>query len=258
MSEYQNRMATVAERNAATSAQRVKLAAGSGADGETVAYWVRQIKNDPTQWNMLANNKPLQQAVQKGLAGSGTDLNKLTSQSRAMAETAKEILPHLTTIEQEAAELDKLGLMGPIAGRWREFAAKKIGAGVLAGGNGTNAQKIGKFQTDVGLMMTAVARAHGGARGGGSPAMLEHMKDIMDAHGKDLPTFLGNLQATREWMQGYADMVPGQPPASSPPSRTSATQGVSVSSPSGRSYSFPDQAAADRFVADAKAKGLWK
>lgn len=34
--------------------------------------------------------------------------------------------------------------------------------------------------------------------------------------------------------------------------------GVSVMSPSGKSYPFPDQASADRFVADAKAKGLWK
>ncbi len=35
--------------------------------------------------------------------------------------------------------------------------------------------------------------------------------------------------------------------------------GVSVSLPSGsKTYTFPDQAAADRFVADAKAKGLWK
>lgn len=34
--------------------------------------------------------------------------------------------------------------------------------------------------------------------------------------------------------------------------------GVSVSAPSGKAYTFPTQAAADRFVADAKAKGLWK
>lgn len=34
--------------------------------------------------------------------------------------------------------------------------------------------------------------------------------------------------------------------------------GVSVTSPSGKAYPFPDQASADRFVSDAKAKGLWK
>ncbi len=37
-----------------------------------------------------------------------------------------------------------------------------------------------------------------------------------------------------------------------------AAQGVTVTSPSGKSYTAQDQAAADRFVADAKAKGLWK
>lgn len=206
---------TVAEadkaiEDAATERRQMRVAAASqpkAADADTVDYWVKQIQNDPTQWNMLNSNKPLQQAVQAGLAKAGTDLNKLTSQSRVMSETAKEILPHIGNVEAEAAQLDKLGLIGPIGGRWRDFVAGRIGAGELAGGNAENAKLIGKFKTDVGLLMTAVARAHGGARGGGSPAMLEHMKELMDAAGKDLPTFQGNLAGVRDWMQGYADMT---------------------------------------------------
>jgi len=192
--------------------KRIELSGGSGADPETVAFWVRQIQSDPTQWNMLANNKPLQQAVQGGLAKAGADLNKLTAQGRAMKETAQEILPQIEKIEAEAKSLDQKGLMGPLRGRWRDFATRKIGAESLVGG-GENGKAVGKFQTDLGLLMTAVARAHGGARGGGSPAMLEHMRDILDAHGKDLDIFLGNLAATREWMQGYAEMGGAKPPS---------------------------------------------
>lgn len=40
--------------------------------------------------------------------------------------------------------------------------------------------------------------------------------------------------------------------------KTPSDSGVTVTSPSGKSYTLKDQAAADAFVADAKTKGLWK
>src|SRR6185312_6932875 len=76
------------------------------------------------------------------------------------------------------------------------------------------AQLIGKFATDVGLLETATARAHGGARGGGSPQMLAHFESIMDPGGKPLTVFLGNLQGVHDWMQGYSTMA--QPTQSGP------------------------------------------
>ncbi len=193
---------------AANAAERLKVSAGSGVDADTVTYWVRQVQNDPTQWSMLSNNKPLQQAVQKGLSTAGTDLDKITAQSRGMAEIAKEILPSIARVKQEAAELDQAGLMGPLSGRWRDLAANRIGAQQMFNSPDV-ARKVGKFITDIGLLETAAARAHGGARGGGSPTMLEHMELLMGPGGKDLPIFLGNLDAVGQWMQGYADMVPG-------------------------------------------------
>src|SRR5262245_37393649 len=177
--------------------------AGPKPEKTTVDYWTEAIQHDPSMWNMLANNKPLQQAVQASLATKGVSLNKITAQTRGQMETAKEILPHISTIRREAQELDQLGLMGPIGSRWRDLVLGKVGASELVGG-GANGRKAAKFMTDVGLLMTAVARAHGGARGGGSPMMLEHMQHIMGAHGKDLQMFLGNLDSAREWMQGYA------------------------------------------------------
>ena len=96
--------------------------------------------------------------------------------------------------------------MGPLGSRWRDFISGTLKANELATDPQT-ARLIGQFQTDVGLLRTATARAHGGARGGGSPQMLEHMKEIISATG-DLPTFLGNLDALNGWMQDYANMVP--------------------------------------------------
>jgi hypothetical protein len=184
-----------------------QLVAAAPVDPDNVAYWVKQVQNDPTQWSMLANNKPLQQAVQAGLAKAGVDLSKITSQSRAMAETAKELLPHIDRVRDEAKAIDQMGLMGPIRGRWRDLASGKLSAEQMFGST-DKARAVGKFLTDVGLLETGAARAHGGARGGGSPMMLQHMESIMGAGTKDLPTFLGNLDAVSEWMQGYANMVP--------------------------------------------------
>lgn len=142
--------------------------------------------------------------------------NPLTTQGQAMKETAQEMLPAIQAVKDEAAELDQLGLLGPIRGRWADIAANKIGASDLIPGGGPNARKLGKFLTDVGLLETGVARVHGGARGGGSPMMLEHMKAIMDAHGKDLDIFLGNLDSAQEWMGRYATMGGASPVASAP------------------------------------------
>ncbi len=205
------------QQRVALEAKRLALSGGAGSavDPESVAYWVRQVKNDPTVLSQLTGNKPLKQAVENALPKDGGNLDKLSAQSKAMKEIAGEILPHITKIKEEAKDINALGLMGPIRGRWRDFATQKVGAQELVGG-GENARKVGKFQTDIGLLMTAVARAHGGARGGGSPAMLEHMKDIMDAHGKDLDVFLGNLDSAKDWMQGYSTMGESNTPLATP------------------------------------------
>lgn len=130
--------------------------------------------------------------------------HQMTPQLRQMSETANDILPQMKRIQETAEKLDQLGFMGPLAGRWRDFVTKKIGAGELAGGNAENARLLGKFQSQIGLLTTAVARAHGGARAGGSIQMVEHLKEIMNPEGKDLPTFLGALSGVQDWMEQYA------------------------------------------------------
>jgi hypothetical protein len=131
--------------------------------------------------------------------------DKETAQTMQMAETARDIIPHISTVRSEADQLNKLGLLGPIQGRFRDFVAGKIGAGQLAGGNPEAARLIGKFQADMGLLQTAVARAHAGARGAGNVTLLKHMESIMPGGVADLPTFLGSMDAVEGWMQTYAE-----------------------------------------------------
>lgn len=168
---------------------------------------VDAIMSNPEVLNRMppTDQKRLIPALQeKGFTAWG----KIDQQTRAMASMAREILPNIKRIREEAAAIDAAGLMGPVGSRWREFVTGTLHANELATDTET-ARLLGKFQTDIGLLRTATARAHGGARGGGSPQMLQHMKEIIGAQG-DLPSFLGNMDALDSWMQDYAEMVPMQ------------------------------------------------
>jgi hypothetical protein len=67
--------------------------------------------------------------------------------------------------------------------------------------------------TDNGLLVSGIAKAHGGARAGGSIQMIAQLEKLLAAANKDLPTFLGNLQGARDFMQTYADMGEQAPSA---------------------------------------------
>lgn len=117
---------------------------------------------------------------------------------------AVNVLSHVNDIESEAQQIDKLGLMGPVGGRWADFMAGTIGAGELAAGDPDKARLLGKFRTDVGLLKSGMAMVHGGARGGGSTGMAGRMDMLMNAKTMDLPLFLGSTDAFKGWLQQYA------------------------------------------------------
>jgi hypothetical protein len=159
------------------------------------------------------NGNPIMRVVPKVAGTEFTKPDKETAQTLQMAETARDILPNLARVRQEADALDKAGLFGPGGSRFREFVAGKVGAGQLAGGNAENARLIGQFRADMGLLQTAVARAHAGARGAGNVTLLQHMESIMPGNSADLPTFLGSLDGVGSWMQTYAEHGPHKPGA---------------------------------------------
>lgn len=180
---------------------------------EVVQYWAKQLKND---FGILpaikALPKDVQGEVMAQFAKNGGNAVKLSEATRSMAEMANVLLPKKDEIITLAEKLDKAGLMGPLGGRWRDLTAQKLGGEDLfniAHGDKQLIADIGKFQVLVGMYKTAVARAHGGARGGGSPMMLTHINDMFNATTADLSLFKGEMQGFHSFMDDYAQMLPG-------------------------------------------------
>ena len=70
----------------------------------------------------------------------------------------------------------------------------------------------------MGLLATGAARVHGGARGGGSPIMLEHFKKIL-SDASSLPMFEGRMKGLSSFMTTYAGGPGGGGGAEPPPRR---------------------------------------
>ncbi len=192
--------------------KRLDLSGGT-ADPEMVAGYVRQVvKGDLPLQGVPAATRG---AVVKALASTGQDITKLTAQGKQMKETATVLLPMIDKVQSLATQVDKMGLMGTVGGRWRSLVSGESSASNLSGLTPAQKQIVGEFASAGGLLITGIARAHGGARAGGSPQMIEHLGKLMDASTKDLPTFIGNLNGERDFMENYAHMgdVQGTPAA---------------------------------------------
>jgi hypothetical protein len=214
-------------RRLALQEKSLALKGGANVTPEDVAYFVREYQNDPaTTEKAMAGNAPLKQAVQKGLVSAGVSLDTLTNQAKTMKETAKSILPQISKVEDLAARIDKAGLMGTVGGRVRNVSSNESWAAGMAGLTPDQRKLVGQFQSESGLLISAIARAHGGARAGGSPQMIEQLKTLLGATNSDLPTYLGKLAGAKEWMQNYADM--GTPAASGSTAPTLNVGGFTV------------------------------
>lgn len=132
-----------------------------------------------------------------------------TASTRTMMEGAQMVLPHVQVLRNQAAELDKAGLFGPVMSRVRQAAAKAgtvdevLAAIDQAKEAAPQDRNIGKFATELGLMASGAGRVHGGARGGGSPTMVNYMKEII-ADSSTLEMFLGRMDSLQGYMEGYA------------------------------------------------------
>lgn len=152
--------------------------------------------------NGVATEIPLPSSGLQKVGGAGSKDPAAVQQQR---HNAKNVLSHVAEIESEAQQIDKLGLMGPLGGRWGDFMAGTIGAGELAAGNPQAAELLGEFRTDVGLLKSGMAMVHGGARGGGSTGMAARMDALINAKTMDLPLFLGSTKTFKKWLSTYAE-----------------------------------------------------
>ncbi len=135
---------------------------------------------------------------------SGKPLDPTVSANVVTQRTnASNVRAHIAEINREAQQIDQLGLMGPVGGRWADFLAGRVGAGELAAGDPTKAKLLGKFRADVGLLKSGVAMVHGGSRGGGSPAIAARMDALINADHMDLPLFEGATSSFDEWLKTY-------------------------------------------------------
>lgn len=135
----------------------------------------------------------------------GTTVDRpLPASAQQQKTNATNVLAHIGDVESEAKQIDAMGLMGPVGGRWADFMAGKIGAGELAAGDPKKAELLGEFRTDVGLLKSGMAMVHGGARGGGSPGMAARMDALINSDKMDLPLFLGATTTFKKWLTQYA------------------------------------------------------
>lgn len=126
--------------------------------------------------------------------GQAKKLNKipsnLTTSTRTMIEAAPNVKMFVNKISKEVKDAES-GL-GPLASRWRDLKANKIGFDDPA---------FSELTTNVGLLSTLLMRMHVGARGGVD--IMEHFQKMLDTS-KVSPT---NLQSNLKAIGEYADAV---------------------------------------------------
>lgn len=174
---------------------------------------------------------------------SGNDIGAKDSAQIATQKTnATNVRAHIAEVAHQADQIDKLGLMGPVGGRWAAFLAGKVGSADLVA-DPQQQELLNEFRTNVGLLKSGMAMVHGGARGGGSPAMMGRMDSLINADSMNLPLFKGSLKGFDKWLAQYEGKGGALPAAGSGGT-------VSMTAPDGRALSVP----ADK-VAEMEAHG---
>lgn len=94
--------------------------------------------------------------------------------------------------------LDKRGMLGPIASRWNDFLAGKVGAGD---------PEVEALRTKMGLSTTLLMNAHVGSRGGSY--MMEHFEDLANAGKMDADTLRAGVKSELNYINTRA-MLPNR------------------------------------------------
>lgn len=146
---------------------------------------------------------------------TGTDGKPIMPQSpaqiRTRVDTSKKVEQIIPDIESGAEAVNAMGLMGPIGGRWGDFAAGKWGSAAdlkLLGYNLTPEQEqtLNEFRTDLGFLKSGTAMVHGGARGGGSAQIMSRMDQLINANKMDYNGFKGSLKSFKKLLAKYSSL----------------------------------------------------
>lgn len=167
-----------------------------------ISEWTRIIINDDSKASLLKGNRSLSwiySQVMKQIGMNGVDPTHLSANTRDAAMFAETVLTKdMPRIKDEISALQNSGKLGPLMGRWNEF---------MSGTYGSGDPEFTKLRADINLVNTALGRVHGGARGGGSPVMLEHFKKMASTRIMDAQTLGASLSSYEDWLNGYASIL---------------------------------------------------
>lgn len=160
---------------------------------------------DPKSGNqvLLPAGQAQQMGVQNPMKADADMVNKALAARHwlnlANKQAPADAKPEDMGIMQLVDHLDKSGDLSPIASRWNEFMAGKVGAGN---------PYVAALRAKMGLSTTLLMQAHVGSRG--SAQMLEHFEDLANQKKLDGPTLKAALGAEVNYVQDKA-MDPAPP-----------------------------------------------
>lgn len=128
---------------------------------------------------------------------------------RTRVEQSGKVAALIPDIEEGAAAVDRMGLMGPIGGRWSDFAAGTWGSAQDLAALGYSltpeqVQTLNEFRSDLGFLKSGTAMVHGGVRGGGSPVIMQRMDSLINASKMDYNGFTGSLRSFKKLLDKYS------------------------------------------------------
>lgn len=132
------------------------------------------------------------------------------AQIRTRVATSQKVEKLVPELEQEAAAVNNLGLMGPVGGRWADFAAGRWGSAAdfqaILGRplSDQEEQLLAEFRSDLGFLKSGTAMVHGGARGGGSAMIMERMDKLINSDRMDYNLFTGSLNSFKKLLNKYS------------------------------------------------------
>jgi hypothetical protein len=132
--------------------------------------------------------------IARSLAEARSEGNTLTSNIKDTMEAAKHGLTHLPRIYAQIDQMERDDKLGPIMSKWSDFMAGTVGTD----------EEAARLRFNIGLMDTLLAKAHGGARGGGNPTMMKHFADLLSSKNMNAKTLRGTLQEAEIWLKEYA------------------------------------------------------
>ena len=182
--------------------------ASKPVDPEIVKGWVAKVQQDSKNWGLIPD-KATKTAVSNALALSDKQINTLDSQTRDASKFATAALEHIQKISSMIDSLDKRHALGVVESRWNDMMTGKIGSDRTISKD--NQVAFSELRNNILLLDTAMGRVHGGARGGSSPYMIEHMKSMLNAGKMDAATLRSSMSVFKDWLTTYSEMGGGAP-----------------------------------------------